>query len=322
VIGNDFSNDAAKPEIQYYYTTGNFFASALVYKVCKDMVDKGINNYVSVKPDTQMGHFIDPQIDAAWRIASGGTATKLGTIFVDPATVDFGSVATKIVSYNTECADLIYLGMVPNSVPQVYKALADIGFEGTILPGIASVNDVANLSVMVGNEIIEGGEVFSQDPTGYQKDPRMLSFFEAYAEEYGQMEYDNTSALMGVLLIEDAINATQSIDVEVIKAYLDHMDHPVRNPMGWTGLYARPDLGNFRTICGGPSHPVARITDGVLKNFSMVTQKEQYLFSIMANNMVDVYKAYWEEYGYPTFPEEEEEASTLHFSDLGITGQD
>ncbi len=97
--------------------------------------------------------------------------------------------------------------------------------------------------------------------------------------------------------------------------------------MGWTGMYARPELGNFRTICGAPSHPIARITDGVLKNVSAVTQKEQYLFSIMSNNflnpkMIDTYKAYWLQYGYPNFPAEEDANTTLHFSDLGITGVD
>jgi hypothetical protein len=291
------------------------------------MVDKGVKTYVSVKPDTQLGHFMDPQIDAAWNIASGGTAQKLGTVFVDPSTVDFGPVATKVMSYNPECADLIYLGMIPNSVPQIYKALADVGFKGTILPGIASANDVKNLAVTVGNAIIEGGEVFSQDPTGYQNDPRMLSLFDAYVKEYGQMEYDNTAALGPVLLIEDAINATKSVDVDVVKAYLDKMDHAVRSPTGFVQVFARPDLGNLRTICGGNSHPVARITDGVLKNFSQVTMKEQYLFAIMSNNMmnptmIDTYKAYWLQYGYPKFPAEEEANSTIHFSDLGITGVD
>ncbi len=322
VIDNDLTNDATMPNVQYYYTTGNFFASALVYKICKDMSDKGVKSYVSVKPDSQMGRFFDPQINAAWNIASKGSVKKLETIFVDPSTVDFGPVATKVLSYNPDCVDMIYLGMIPNSVPNMYRALADAGYKGTVLPGIASVNDVANLATMVGKEFIEGGEVFSQDPTGYQKDPRMLSLLDAYVKEYGELDMDNTAALGGMLLLEDAINATQSVDVEVIKAYLDHMDHAVRTTTGFVQLFARPDLNNFRTTSGGNSHPVARITDGVLKNFSQVTMKDQYLFSIIANNLVDIYKAYWTEYGYPKFPAEEEAASSLHFSDLGITGQD
>jgi len=322
VIGNDLTNDSAMPNVQYYYTTGNFFASALVFKICKDMTDKDVKSYVSVKPDSQMGRFFDPQIDAAWNIASKGSVKKLGTIFVDPSTVDYGPVATKVLSYNPDCVDMIYLGMIPNSVPNMYRALADAGYKGTVLPGIASINDVANLATMVGKEFIEGGEVFSQDPTGYQKDPRMLSLIDAYIKEYGMLETDNTAALGGMLLLEDAINATQSVDVEVIKAYLDNMDHAVRTTTGFVQLFARPDLNNFRTISGGNSHPVARITDGVLKNFSQVTMKDQYLFSIMANNLVDTYKAYWVKYGYPKFPAEEAAASSLHFSDLGITGQD
>jgi hypothetical protein len=44
-----------------------------------------------------------------------------------------------------------------------------------------------------------------------------------------------------------------------------------------------------------------------------VTVKDQYLASIMAYHLVDVYKKYWEEYGKPVFPPED---SVLDFSDL------
>lgn len=322
VIGSDLTNSSADPNVQYYYTTGNFFNSALVYKICKDMVAAGVKSYVSVKPDIEMGHFIDPIIDAAWQIASGGSVKKLGTVFVDPTTVDFGPVATKVMSYHPDCADLIYLGMIANSVPNIYRALADVGFKGIILPGTASTQDVANLVTTVGKDFIEGGEVFSQDPTGYQTDPRMLSIINAYIQQYGQLETNYTAALNGMFLLEDAINATQSVDVDTIKTYLDHIDHPIRQLLGWEMLFARPDLNNLRTICGGYDHPIQKISNGQLVNFSQVTMKEQYLFTIISNNMVDTYKAYWEQYGYPNFPADEEAANTLHFTDLGITGHD
>jgi branched-chain amino acid transport system substrate-binding protein len=58
-FGSDFTNVSADPKVQYYYTTGNFFTNALQYRIEKDLASKGVKNYVSVKPDTQMGHFID-----------------------------------------------------------------------------------------------------------------------------------------------------------------------------------------------------------------------------------------------------------------------
>jgi branched-chain amino acid transport system substrate-binding protein len=321
VVGSDMTNNSSDPKNQYYYTTGNYFSNALQFIIERDVVAGGAKSYVSVKPDNQMGHFIDNILAASWKIAYPDIK-NLGTVFVDPATVDFGPVATKVVNLHPDCADLNYLGMIPNSVVQMYRALADNGFKGVILPGIISKNDVANLNTMVGKDFIEGGEVFSQDPTGYQKDPRMLSFVDGYIKQYGKLETDNTGELNGIFLLEDAFTHTQSVDVEKNKAYLDHLDHPVREILGWEGLFARPDLNNLRTICGGYSHPVQKITNGELANFSVVTLKDQYLFSIISNRLVDQYKAYWAQNGYPKFPDEEKGKNSLKFSDLGITGQD
>ncbi len=62
------------------------------------------------------------------------------------------------------------------------------------------------------------------------------------------------------------------------------------------------------------------VKDGEIVPFSAITIKDHYLASIMSNNLVDVYKAYWEQYGYPTFPADQ--TSMIKFSDLGITGHD
>jgi branched-chain amino acid transport system substrate-binding protein len=325
IFGTDMTADSAKPTVNYYYTTGNFFTNALQYKIESDVVKLGVKSYVSVKPDNQTGHFIDMIINSSWKIASP-TIKYLGTVYVDPSTVDFGPVATKIMSTNPDCADLNYLGFIPNTVPQTYRALADIGFAGIIFPGIMSPNDLKNIVTMSGKAIVENGEVFSQDPTGYQKDPRMLSFINAYIKEYGQLDMDATSTLNAMFVLEDAMNATQSIDVDVLKAYLDDSPPAVRGTLGWTQLFARPEVGNNRTISGGWGHPVQKITDGKLVNFSQVTLKDQYLFSVISTSyqpgFLDAYKAYWAKYGYPQFPAEEKGMSTLKWSDLGVTGQD
>jgi hypothetical protein len=191
-----------------------------------------------------------------------------------------------------------------------------------ILAGIADEAQVAELVTTCGKEFIEGGEVFSQDPRGTQKDPRMLAFIDEYAKENGTFKADGVGFTVGWFVLEDAINATQSVDVEVLKAYLDNSKGAVRHLCGFAQLFARPDLKNYRTICGGWSSPVATIQDGKLVPVAVVTMKDQYLFTILSRGLGDTYKKYWEEYGYPTFPAEEQGKNLLNYSDLGITGHD
>jgi branched-chain amino acid transport system substrate-binding protein len=322
-FGNDFTNASSDPKVQYYYTTGNYFNNALVYVVCKDVVAKGVKSYVSIKPDTQMGHFIDNIMNGTWKLAAPDVK-YLGTVYFDPTTADFSPIATKAKSFNPDCIDLIYCGLITGVVPQLYSSLRDVDFKGIVLPGIADADTVANLVTKVGKEFIEGGESFSSDSRLVQnQDPKMKALMDAYAKEYGELD---TAASAGPgqiwFVVEDAINATQSVDVEVIKAYLDNSKGSVRHLSGFTKLFARPDLGNYRTICGGWSHPVVMIHDGELVPIGVVTLKDQYLFSVLSNGLVDTYKKYWEEYGYPTFPNEEKGENTLNYSDLGITGHD
>jgi ABC-type branched-subunit amino acid transport system substrate-binding protein len=322
-VGSDFTNASSDPKVQYYYTTGNYFNNALVYVVCQDVAAKGVKSYVSVKPDTQMGHFIDGIINGTWKLAAPDVK-YLGTVYFDPSTADYGPIATKAISLNPDCVDLIYIGLIPNAVPQAYSALKDVGFKGIVLPGIVDDDTVVNLVTTVGKEFVEGGESFSTDARRAEnQDPRMLAFIDDYIKEYGKLEAAAASGpSLGWFILEDAINATQSVDVDTIKAYLDNSKGSVRHASGWAKLFARPDLKNYRTICGGYSHPVIMIHDGKLVTVGTVTLKDQYLFAILSGGLVDTYKKYWEEYGYPAFPAEEKGKSKLNFSDLGITGHD
>jgi len=53
--------------------------------------------------------------------------------------------------------------------------------------------------------------------------------------------------------------------------------------------------------------------DGQMVAKRTVSVKDQYLVSIKALGLVEPFKAYWDENGKPTFPEEE---SLFDFSDL------
>jgi branched-chain amino acid transport system substrate-binding protein len=305
-IHEDLTNQAAAPTNQYFYTTGNFFTSALSEVIAANLAKAGYKSYASVKPENQVGHAMDPQLNAAW--AMGAPNIKyLGTVWVDPNTIDYSPIATKIKSINADITDLMYEGYIPNSVPQTYRALYDVGYKGLILPGLMSQADLTALVTQVGKAAVEGGVQSSMglDPRLYQKDPRMVSIFDAYTKQYGVFETDAISDTGGFFLLESAINATQSVDVDVIKKYFDNRPSPVRTFFGWT------------TLGGGPC--------GMIKNGQVVpgyitSPQDQYLFTIISMKLGDAYKAYWQQYGYPTFPAEYKQYDTISYTLLGVPG--
>ncbi|MBN1320280.1 MAG: ABC transporter substrate-binding protein [Thermoleophilia bacterium] len=319
-IGYDITGAGAKPGVGYYWTVGGFFNSGLMYRIQKDVVAEGVKSYVSVKPDNEMGHFADMGLNNVWKL-SGPDVEALGTVFVNPATVDFSAVATKAISSNPDCVDLAYLGLIPNSVPQMYRALADAGFKGIILPGIMSQDELDQLVQAVGKEIVEGGECPSYD-TSSQTDNRMRQFLDAYEQTYGGADITTTNVMDEMLVLEDALVRAGSIDADAVKAVLDEGNHPVQSLLGKIQLFVRVEIDPSRASSAGGSNPIARIVDGKLTNFSFATVKDQYLVTVAANNLVEAYKPYWEQQGYPTFPESEKAQSTMKWSDIGITGQD
>ncbi len=172
-----------------------------------------------------------------------------------------------------------------------------------------------------GKAFVEGWEYGISDPRLVpNQDPAMLALVDAYTKEYGTFISDGCMWISYWFVLKDAIDNTQSVDVDVIKAYLDNQPHPVRTLTGYCKLFARPDAGNLRTISGEPDEYVGVIKDGKVVPLRAITVKDHYLATILCNGLVDVYKAYWEQYGYPTFPADQ--TSVIKFSDLGITGHD
>jgi hypothetical protein len=218
----------------------------------------------------------------------------------------------------------MYLGYIPNSVPQLYRALYDVGYKGLILPGLMSQADVVALVVQVGKAAVEGGiqSGMGLDPRLYQTDKRMLSIMAAYEKEYGKFETDGITDTIQFLMLEYGINATQSVDVDVIKAFFDN-DPPVFQSLGgWTKLVARPDAGNYRTnvLCGSGHNGI--ISDGKVVPGPVTTEKDQYLFTILSMKLLDYYKPYWVEKGYPKFSAWSKQYDTMTYNMLGITGAD
>ena len=313
ILENDLSDVISDPAVQYAYQgNGMYFARGLGYVLAVHFAQKGVKTYVSLKTDTELGHYATMLGDLCWQTQG---VKMVGEVYFALDTSDFGPIATKVMSYKPDLVDMNYC----SNIVQCYSALHDAGYKGALLPSFADQALVDNLVTQCGKEFIEGGECFYQDPRGYQTDPEMLAYMDAYVEEYGNFGTEGILFSGTWFLLKDAIENTQSVDVEVIKAYLDNSDHAVMTLTTYTQLMARPDLGNYRTICGNPVDLVGRIHDGKLETFASVGPKTHYLSAILAYGQVDIYKEYWEEYGYPTFPDE---PSAINFSDLGITGHD
>jgi hypothetical protein len=61
---------------------------------------------------------------------------------------------------------------------------------------------------------------------------------------------------------------------------------------------------------------------GKLVGGSKTTIQDHYLFTLKMKNLVDVWKPWWDKYGYPTFPASEKGLNTYKWADIGITGKD
>jgi len=315
-LGLDVIGTSTDPKIQYYWTpNGMFFGRGLMYDLYKDMVAKGMKTYVSAKTDDMMGHATDGMCNATWAVAAP-SVKYLETVFYDPATTDFGPIATKIKSLNPDVLDCNYAGAT-----LLYNALYDVGFRGIILPAQVSPDMFEAVLTHCGKEFMEGWEYFLQDPRMYpNQDPAMVALMDAYTKEYGTFQTGGCMWVAYWFILKDAIDNTKSVDVEALKKYLDNHPHAVRTLTAYCQLFARPDAGNLRTISGEPGDFVGIVKNGKELPLRMVAIKDHYLASILSYGLVDVYKKYWEEHGYPKFPADQ--TSVIKFSDLGITGHD
>jgi ABC-type branched-subunit amino acid transport system substrate-binding protein len=315
-LGVDVTGTSTDPSIQYYWTpNGMFFGRGLMYDMYKDLSIKGYKTYVSAKTDDVMGHATDGMCNATWQVAAPNIK-YLGTVFYDATTTDFSPIATKIKSMNPDILDCNYAGAT-----QLFNALYDQGFKGLILPAQVYPDMFEAVLTHCGKDFMEGWQYFLQDPRMYPNQPaEVMDLLDAYTKEYGDFQTGGCMWVAYWFILKDALDNTQSIDVDVVKKYLDNSNHPVRTLTGYCQLFARPDANNLRTISGEPADFVGTIKDGKEIPVQGIAIKDHYLASILSYNLVDVYKAYWDKYGYPTFPPDQK--SVIKFSDLGITGHD
>ena len=75
-----------------------------------------------------IGRVTDGWCNAMWAVAAP-SVKYAGTVFYDPATADYGPVATKLISLNPDVIDCEYNGFGAGP----YNALYDAGYKGIIL---------------------------------------------------------------------------------------------------------------------------------------------------------------------------------------------
>ncbi len=308
-LGLDFVDDSVKPTLNYAVRAqGLFFAQGLFYYICQDYIKQGAKSVLVVCPDTQQGH-VGAQL-------VGATATTAGMQVLDPIffsadTADFSPIATKIASQKPDAVFFSYVAGA--SLINAIGALKDTGWKGFILPGELDGETLNNLVAKVGKEYVEGMETGSYDPRPVEKDPQTLNYIDAYQQQYGDWHSEGCFWIGPWFIFEDAINATQSTDVDTLVAYLTSSKKGVRTLTGYSQLFARPDLQNYKTVDSAPGHYIGVVRDGKFEYLETIACKDQYLSSIKVYGLKDVYQKYWDEYGYPEFPDQ---PARLDFSDL------
>jgi branched-chain amino acid transport system substrate-binding protein len=307
-LGEGFRAEGAKPDFNYYYrTSGIYFGRAFHYLIYRDYYKRGARTGLFITPEGEQARIQAEQYGAAMTLAG---IKPLTPIFYVSDTVDFGPIATKIKSQKP---DMVELGGAGGSQAiDIISSLSDVGWKGSISPSSVNKAQLESIVKKVGS-YFDGTELLYFDPRGIQKDPEMLKWLDLYTKEYGEFNESGCFWTGGWWILRDAVNNTKSVDVEVLKKYLDKMPRGVMTLTGYSQLFARPDLENYRTIDVAPGHGVGIIKNGKMEYFKQVTVKDQYLVSIKAYNLVDPYKKYWEKYGKPNFPPEKSE---FDFADL------
>ena len=244
------------------------------------------------------------------------TGNTLGMQMMDPVffaqdTTDYGPIATKIVSAKPDSVFMSY--MAGDQVVNLLGALKDAGYVGKILPGELDNQTLENCIKRVGKEYMEGMQTGSYDPVGVETDPQIVKYIEAYKAKYGDWYSAGCFWVGPWFIFEDAVNATQSTDVDTLVAYLQDSKKGVKTLNGYSQLFARPDIQNFKTVDSAPGHYIGVVKDGKFVYSSTIACKDQYLSSILVYGLQDVYQKYWDEYGTPTFPDQ---PSRLEIEDL------
>jgi hypothetical protein len=312
VLGVGFGDDIVSTKYQYFFRPfGGFFTSGTNYLIARDFYNKGARTTLACTMEGEMGRIAAEQYTGAEALAG---MKVLSPVFFGADTVDYGPVATKIKSLNPDMVDFVV--SAGDQVVNLATALKDAGWKGFIFPG-AGINQttLANIVKRVGSWF-DGTEMLYFDPRGIPvvaQNPEMKALMDRYIKEYGEFQTEGCAWVAGWFSVKDAINATQSVDTTVLKNYLEKGTKGPLTLTGYSQLFARPDIKQYRTTDGGPPSGRGIIKNGKLEYVGQITAKDQYLVTIKYRKLVDVYQKYWDQYGKPNFGSQK---STFDYADL------
>ncbi|MGD0661813.1 MAG: ABC transporter substrate-binding protein [Syntrophorhabdales bacterium] len=311
-FGVGFGNETVSNKNQLFFRPlGGFYISGTNYLIASDFVKKGAKTGVVCTVDSEMGRVAGTSYGGADAMAG---LTMQPPVFFGMDTVDFGPVATKVKSLNV---DMVDFGVaVGDQVVNLISALKDAGWKGYIFPG-AAINPTtfANIVKRVG-PYFDGSEMIYSDPRGIPavtKDPEMRAYIDRYTKEYGEFHTEGCLWLGNWFFFLDALKATNSVEPTVLASYLAKGPKAPLTMVGYAQLFARPDIGQYRTVDGAPAPGRGVVQNGKLEYIGQITVKDQYLATIKFHKLQDVYQKYWDQYGKPKFPPE---IATLDFSDI------
>ena len=232
-----FNDEIVGPKYQYVFRpNGGFFGRAMNYAIMQDYHKTGAKTYVVATGDSEDGKVSALQYGAAAQLAG---LKVLPPVFFGGDTVDFGPVATKILSMKPDVVDLC-VTMGPQ-VTSIITALRDVGWKGKNLPGAGLGKDtLANVVKKVGS-FFDGSEMLYFDPRGIPivtQNPEMKALLNRYVKEYGEFQTEGCFWVGAWFVLKDAIKATKSVDPAVLKSYLEK-GPPARSPWSATPSFSR-----------------------------------------------------------------------------------
>jgi hypothetical protein len=306
LMGEGFTDDAAGPEFTVTYrTTGIYFGRAMNFSVAQEYYKQGSRKLAFINSNSEQSQIQIKQYGQAYEMAG---FKILDPVFYNSDTVDFGPIATKVMSMG---ADSVCFPDAGSSLAiNIMGALYDAGWKGTIFPSSLNQGDLSKIYSKVG-AWCDGMLGLYFDPHGIpmvMNNPDMKYWLDEYVKEYGTFVESGCLWVGGFWFLKDAVMATNSIEQKTLQAYLDKSDHEVATLLGYAQLMARPDLKNYRTMDSAFSDGIAISKGGKFAFFEPDTVQDQYLASIKAYGLTDVYKAYWTQYGQPKFPKSAEYA--------------
>ena len=299
-IGTAISDEPCKPQYQYAYKAVEPvpFVTAVSMSAVADYAKRGLKTVVYTTSDDVTGHSMSDKDNIS--IPKFGMKV-IQNFFWQQGMVDFGPLATKVKALNP---DLVWMGATTGeNITKQVVALRDAGYKGKFFIDNLHAGVVRDIVSKIGPEYLEGTNCSFYDVRQYQKDPEIVRYLKAYEKEYGEFNIEGIHWMAGWFAFKGAVEATQSLDVEVLKKYLDSNPAPVRTLTGWRTAIGRPDLNNLRKISAINSLWRGIMKDGKVGPDRLVGSTEMYKTWIQAIGMNDIYEKYWKEHGHPKFPD-------------------